>query len=180
LPTGTAGAIIPGRHRPARDVREHRQVREGEELVMLEEFRKFAMRGNVLDMAVGVIIGGAFGRITTSLVNDVLMPPVGLLLGNVDFTDLYVTLSGATAPTLAAAQEAGAVTLNYGVFLNTVINFLIVAFAVFLLVRTVNRLKERGEAPPPPATTKTCPLCRSTIHLEATRCPQCTSELAAA
>jgi large conductance mechanosensitive channel len=147
---------------------------------MLKEFKEFAMRGNVLDMAVGIIIGAAFGSIVTSLVNDILMPPIGLLLGKVDFTNLFITLrnpKGAELATLAAAKVAGATTLNYGVFLNTVINFLIVAFAVFLLVRQVNRLRRQPAAAVP--ASKECPYCFSGIPLKATRCPYCTSELKA-
>jgi len=149
---------------------------------MLEEFKKFAMRGNVVDMAVGIIIGGAFGTIVKSLVADVIMPPVGLLLGGVDFADLFITLKeGATAgpyASLAAAQEAGAVTISYGVFFNAVVSFLIVAFAVFLLVRSINRLQAEEEAPEPEeVTTKDCIFCYSTIAIKATRCPNCTSEL---
>ncbi len=145
---------------------------------MLKEFKEFAMRGNVLDLAVGIIIGGAFGTIVKSLVDDVIMPPIGLALGNVDFADLFLLLkagSKAAPPyaTLAEAQAAGAVTVNYGIFVNAVITFLIVAFAVFLLVRAANRLR-----PPVPAaaTTKECPYCRMAIPIGATRCPQCTSE----
>lgn len=142
---------------------------------MLKEFKEFVMRGNVLDMAVGIIIGAAFGKIVTSLVNDILMPPIGLLLGGVDFSNLYVNVSGGTYPSLAAAKEAGAATLNYGVFLNTVLDFIIVAFAIFLVVRAVNRLK-RQPAPAAP-TTRDCPFCLSKIPVKATRCPFCTSEL---
>ena len=148
---------------------------------MLKEFREFAMRGNVVDMAVGIIIGAAFGKIVTSLVADVIMPPIGLLLGNVDFTDLYINLSGTTYASLEAAREAGAATINIGIFVNTVLDFVIIAFAIFLLIRTINRLKrkeEAGEAPSP--TTKSCPYCVSTIPIKAVRCPQCTSEIAAA
>ena len=148
---------------------------------MLKEFKKFAMRGNVVDMAVGIIIGGAFGTIVKSLVNDIIMPPIGLLLGGVDFGDLFITLKdGSTAgpySTLAAAQEAGAVTISYGVFFNAVVSFLIVAFAVFLLVRSINKLRAEEEAPPPDPTTEECSLCFSEIPLKATRCPYCTSEL---
>jgi large conductance mechanosensitive channel len=147
---------------------------------MLKEFKEFAMRGNVLDMAIGIIIGAAFGGIVTSLVKDVIMPPLGLLLGKVDFSNLYINLSGGDYASLAAAQEAGAATINYGVFLNTVINFLIVAFAVFLLVRQVNRFKRQEEGPPPEPTTKDCPFCATEIAIKATRCPNCTSELKAA
>ena len=146
---------------------------------MLKEFKEFAMRGNVLDLAVGIIIGGAFGTIVKSLVDDVLMPPIGLLLGNVDFADLFLMLKAGpkAAPpyaTLAEAQAAGAVTINYGLFFNAVIAFLIVAFAVFLVVRAANRLQPK-EAPA--ATTKDCPYCRMAVPLAATRCPHCTSEL---
>lgn len=146
---------------------------------MLEEFKKFALRGNVLDLAIGIIIGTAFGKIVTSLVNDILMPPIGLLLGKVDFSNLFIDLSGQGYPSLAAAQAAGAPTINYGLFINTVIDFIIVAFVIFLLVRQVNRLM----APPAPApaapTTKECPYCLSTIPIQATRCAYCTSELKA-
>jgi len=145
---------------------------------MLKEFKEFAMRGNVLDMAVGIILGASFGGIVTSLVNDLLMPPIGLLLGRVDFSNLFVSLSSRHFDTLAAAKAAGAATINYGVFLNTIINFVIVAFAIFLLVRQVNRL--RGPAPAPAAPTqKPCPYCCSPIPIAATRCPQCTSQLKA-
>jgi large conductance mechanosensitive channel len=151
---------------------------------MLQEFKKFAMRGNVVDMAVGIIIGGAFGTIVKSLVADVLMPPIGLLMGGVDFSNLFITLKeGATAgpyASLAGAQEAGAVVISYGVFMNSVISFLIVAFAVFLLIRGINKLQEEEEAPPEEPTTKECPFCVSEIPINATRCPNCTSELATA
>jgi large conductance mechanosensitive channel len=147
---------------------------------MLKEFKEFAMRGNVLDLAVGIIIGASFGTIVKSLVDDVIMPPIGLALGNVDFADLFLLLKeGAKAAppyaTLAEAQAAGAVTVNYGVFVNAIITFLIVAFAVFLLVRAANRLRPQ-EAPAAP-TTKECLYCRMAIPVGATRCPQCTSEL---
>jgi large conductance mechanosensitive channel len=145
---------------------------------MLKEFKEFAMRGNVLDMAVGIIIGAAFGRIIASMVDDVLMPPIGLLLGGMDFSNLFVSLSAQQYDSLAAAKAAGAATINYGLFLNAVINFLIVAFAIFLLVKQVNRLKRPAPAPAPPAT-RDCPHCFSPISLKATRCPQCTSELRA-
>ena len=152
---------------------------------MLKEFKEFAMRGNVVDMAVGIIIGAAFGTIITSLVADILMPPIGLLLGNIDFSNLFIVLKeGAKAAgpyaSLAAAKAAGAVTINYGFFINTIISFLIVAFAVFLLIRSVNRLKRQEEAPPAAPTTKECPHCISTIPIKASRCPHCTSELKAA
>ncbi len=149
---------------------------------MLKEFKAFAMRGNVVDMAVGIIIGAAFGTIVKSLVDDVIMPPIGLLLGNVDFTNLFVVLrdgAAAAAPyaSLDAAKKAGAVTLNYGVFINAVVSFTIVAFAVFMLVRAMNRLKAAEEAAPAEPTTKDCPYCYSAIPLMATRCPHCTSQL---
>ena len=146
---------------------------------MLKEFKEFAMRGNVIDLAVGVIIGAAFGTIVKSLVDDVLMPPIGLLVGGLDFSNLFVSLSGQHYPSLAAAKEAGAPTINYGLFLNNVLNFVIVAFAVFLLVRQINRLKRETPVPPPAPTEKPCPFCISTIPLAATRCPHCTSELRA-
>ncbi len=152
---------------------------------MLKEFKEFAMRGNVIDMAVGIIIGAAFGTIVTSLVADVLMPPIGLLLGSIDFANLFIVLKeGAKAAgpyaSLAAAKAAGAVTINYGFFINTVISFVIVAFAVFLLVRSINRLKRQVEAPPAVTTTKECSYCFSTVPIKATRCPHCTSDLKAA
>ena len=146
---------------------------------MLKEFKEFAMRGNVIDMAVGIIIGAAFGTIVKSLVDDVIMPPIGLLLGNVDFSNLYINLSGQDYASLAEAQKAGAATLNYGLFLNTIINFIIVAFAVFLLIRQVNRFAKKKEAPAAP-TAKECPHCLSSIPIKATRCPHCTSQLQAA
>jgi large conductance mechanosensitive channel len=144
---------------------------------MWKEFKEFAMRGNVVDMAVGIIIGAAFGRIITSLVNDILLPPLGLALGKVDFSNLFLNLSRTSYTTLAQAKAAGAPTLNYGVFLNTVVNFLIVAFAIFLLVRGINRVRRQQEAPAPEPTTKQCPYCDSTISIHAVRCPQCTSDL---
>jgi large conductance mechanosensitive channel len=149
---------------------------------MLQEFKKFAMRGNVVDMAVGIIIGAAFGTIVTSVVNDIIMPPIGLGLGNVDFSNLFVVLKeGASAgpyASVAAAKAAGAVTWNYGLFVNTIINFVIVAFAVYLLVRGMNKLqKEKAPAVP---TEKTCPFCQSSIPIKATRCAHCTSEVPAA
>ncbi len=143
---------------------------------MLKEFREFAMRGNVIDLAVGVIIGAAFGKIVTSLVNDIIMPPLGLILGRVDFSNLFLDLSGKSYASLAAAKAAGAPTVNYGVFVNNVLDFLIVAFAVFLLVRGVNRLYR---APPPAPTTRPCPYCLSAVPLAATRCPACTSAIVA-
>ena len=143
---------------------------------MLKEFTEFAMRGNVLDLAIGVIIGGAFGKIVTSLVNDILMPPIGLLLGQVNFGDLYIDLSGGNYESLSAAQAAGAATINYGLFLNTIIDFLIVALVIFLIVRQINRLQKPTPKPAEP-TTKECPYCLSAIPKKATRCPACTSAL---
>jgi large conductance mechanosensitive channel len=146
---------------------------------MLQEFKEFALRGNVLDLAIAVIIGSAFGAIVNSFVSDILMPPIGLLVGNAEFSDLFINLSGGRYETLAAAQEAGAVTINYGMFANTIINFIIIAFALFLIVRQVNRLQRKEEKPEEP-TTKQCPYCLSTIPLAATRCPHCTAELESA
>jgi len=151
---------------------------------MLKEFKEFAMRGNVVDMAVGIVIGAAFGTIITSLVADVVMPPIGLLLGNVDFSNMFILLKdGAKAPgpyeSLAAAKAAGAVTMNIGVFINTIISFIIVAFAVFLIIRNINRLKKQEAAPPAVPTTKDCPFCITAIPIKAVRCPHCTSELKA-
>jgi large conductance mechanosensitive channel len=143
---------------------------------MFKEFKEFAMRGNVVDMAVGIIIGAAFGRIITSLVGDIIMPPIGVVLGKVDFANLFLNLSGKPYDTLAAAKAAGAATINYGVFLNTVIDFLIVAFVIFLMVRQINRWGKPAPAAVP--TTKECPYCASTIPIKATRCPNCTSQLA--
>lgn len=143
---------------------------------MLKEFKEFALRGNVIDLAIGVIIGGAFGKIITSLVNDILMPPIGLLLGKVDFSNLYINLSGGHFASLAAAKDAGAATINYGSFLNTVIDFLIVAFIIFLIIRQINRLQKPAPKPAAPPT-KECPYCLTSIPMKATRCPACTSEL---
>jgi len=142
---------------------------------MLKEFKQFAMRGNVLDMAVGIIIGAAFGKIVTSLVSDILMPPIGRILGRVDFSSLFINLSGQSYDSLAAAKAAGAATINYGMFLNTVIDFVIVAFVIFLIIRQVNKWQKPAPAAAP--TTKECPYCASAIPLKATRCPNCTSEL---
>lgn len=147
---------------------------------MLKEFKEFAMRGNVVDMAVGIIIGAAFGKIISSLVGDVIMPPIGILMGGVDFSEIYINLSGGDYASLAAAKEAGAATLNIGLFINTVIDFLIVAFAIFMMVKMMNRLKRQEEAPAAEPTTRECPHCLSTIPIKATRCAHCTSELAAA
>jgi large conductance mechanosensitive channel len=143
---------------------------------MLKEFRDFAMRGSVLDLAVGIIIGAALTTIVQSFVNDILMPPIGLLLGGVDFGNLFISLNGTAYPSLAAAQEAGAPTINYGLFINNVINFLIVAFVVFLIIRQVNKLRRPAPAAP---TTKECPYCYTNIPIKATRCPECTSQLGA-
>jgi large conductance mechanosensitive channel len=137
---------------------------------MIKEFKEFAMRGNVLDMAVGIIIGASFGKIISSLVNDVIMPPIGLLMGKVDFSNLVLTLMAKTA-------ETEAVTIKYGVFINTVLDFVIVAFAIFLLIKQVNRFKKKEEPAPPAPSTKDCPKCFSAIHINAARCPHCTSEL---
>ncbi len=144
---------------------------------MIKEFKEFAMRGNVVDLAVGIVMGAAFGRIITSLINDLIMPPIGLLLGGVNFADLFINLSTKAAPTLAAAKAAGIPTINYGLFLNTVLDFLVVAWVIFLLVRQVNRLRHSPEVAP---TTKECKYCLSPVPLKATRCPHCTSELRAA
>jgi len=145
---------------------------------MLKEFKEFALRGNVLDMAIGIILGASFGKIATSLVNDLLMPPLGLLLGQMNFSNLFFNLSGRDFSTLAEAQAAGAPTLNYGLFLNTVVDFLLVAFAVFLLVRQVNRFR-RQQAPPPAPAARDCPFCLMSVPLRAARCGHCTSELKA-
>jgi large conductance mechanosensitive channel len=148
---------------------------------MLKEFREFITRGNAVDMAVGLIIGAAFGAIVSSLVTDVLMPPVGLALGKVDFANLFVILKSGAVPgpyaTIAAAKQAGAVTLNYGVFINTIISFLIIALAVFLVIRQFNKMKRKAEAPAAAPTTKECPYCYSAVAIKATRCPFCTSSL---
>lgn len=144
---------------------------------MWKEFREFAMRGNVVDLAVGLVVGAAFGKIVTSFVSDILMPPLGLALGKVDFSNLFINLSGGSYRSLADAKAAGAATINYGAFINTVIDFVIVAFAIFLLVRGINRL--RREPAPPTPTTRSCPYCITTVPLQATRCPACTSPLEA-
>jgi large conductance mechanosensitive channel len=149
---------------------------------MLKEFREFAMRGNVVDMAVGIIIGGAFGTIVKSLVDDVIMPPIGLLLGGVDFANFFVALKPGATPgpyaSLADAKTAGAVTVNYGLFLNAIIGFMIVAFAVFLLIKSMNSMKRAEQTAPAAATTKACGFCATSIPLGATRCPNCTSQCA--
>jgi len=148
---------------------------------MFKEFREFALRGSVMDMAVGIIIGAAFGAIVSSLVSDVLMPPIGMLLGRVDFSNLYAVIaSGKVAgpyASLAAAQQAGAVTLNYGLFINKIISFLIVAFSLFLIIRSMNQMKKKEAAAPAEPTTKECPFCFTMIPIKAVRCPHCTSEL---
>ncbi|MGN7471134.1 large conductance mechanosensitive channel protein MscL [Brevibacillus sp. SAFN-007a] len=144
---------------------------------MLKEFKEFALKGNVLDLAIGVVIGGAFGKIVTSLVNDILTPLIGLLLGKVDFSNLFITLSGGDYNTLAEAKAGGAATLNYGLFLNTVIDFVIIAFSIFLVVKQLNRFKRKQAAEKAPETTKECPYCITAIPIKATRCPHCTSML---
>lgn len=150
----------------------------------VKEFREFAVKGNVVDMAVGIIIGGAFGTVVSSFVKDVMMPPLGMLVGDIDFQDIMLVLKEGSTPgpyeTLAAAKDAGAVTLNVGLFINAAVSFTIVAFAVFLLVKGINRLKREEAAPPPAPTTKECPFCTSAIPLKAKRCPHCTSEIAPA
>jgi large conductance mechanosensitive channel len=142
---------------------------------MLREFKEFVMRGNVVDLAIAVVIGAAFGKIITSFVEDVLMPPIGLALGNVDFSNLFLNLSGKEYPSVAAAKAAGAATLNYGIFFNQIINFLIIAFAIFLLIKQLNRLQKPVPAPAP--ATKDCPYCLTAIPIKATKCAHCTSEL---
>lgn len=147
---------------------------------MFKEFKEFALRGNVLDMAVGIIIGGAFGKIITSFVGDVLMPPIGLLLGKVDFSNMFLNLGEGIFTKLADAKAAGVPTVNYGLFFNTIIDFVIVAFTIFLLIRQVNRLKRESEPAPAAPATRDCPHCCTAIAIKATRCPACTSELKAA
>ena len=142
---------------------------------MFKDFKEFVMRGNVLDLAIGVIIGAAFGKIITSLVNDILMPPLGILLGKVDFANMFIDLSGAKYPTLAAAKAAGAATINYGLFLNAIVDFLLVALVIFMIVKQANKL--RREPAPAPPSTKDCPFCATAIPLSAKRCPHCTSQL---
>ncbi|HPZ43403.1 MAG TPA: large conductance mechanosensitive channel protein MscL [Bacillota bacterium] len=142
---------------------------------MLKEFKEFAMRGNMIDLAVGIIIGAAFGKIVTSLVNDIIMPPIGLLLGRVDFSNLFIDLSGNHYITLAEAKEAGAATINYGLFINNVIDFLIVSFVIFLLIRQINRFKRQEEVKAP--DTKECPYCITVISAKARKCPNCTADL---
>ncbi|HTN43027.1 MAG TPA: large conductance mechanosensitive channel protein MscL [Nitrospiria bacterium] len=144
---------------------------------MLKEFKEFAIKGNAIDMAVGIIIGAAFGKIVSSLVNDILMPPIGLLVGNVDFSGLFLSLSGQPYRTLAEAKAAGGATINYGLFINTVIDFLIVSFVIFMLIRQINRLKKEPAAQPAAPTTRDCPYCFSAISIKATRCPHCTAQV---
>jgi large conductance mechanosensitive channel len=146
---------------------------------MLKEFKEFAMKGNVLDMAIGIIIGAAFGKIISSMVSDILMPPIGMLMGKVDFSSLFINLTGQPFPSLAAAKSAGAPTINYGVFLQTILDFVIVAFVIFMVVKQVNRFK-KPDAPPAPPSTKPCPYCLSEIPLKAIRCSHCTSDVKAA
>lgn len=147
---------------------------------MFKEFKEFAVKGNMIDLAIGIIIGAAFSGVISSLVNDVIMPPIGLLLGNVDFSNMFITLSGGHFLTLEEAKAGGAVTLNYGLFVNTLINFLIVAFAVFILVKQVNNFKRMLDNEPAAGpTVKACPYCRSTIHIDAVKCPNCTSDIKA-
>lgn len=151
---------------------------------MIKEFKEFAMRGNIVDMAVGIIIGGAFGLIVKLLVSDVIMPPIGMLMGGVDFAELFVIIKeGATSgpyASLAAAKEAGAITINYGIFFNSIISFMVVAFSVFLLIRSINKMKREEEATEEEPTMKDCPFCFTSISIKASRCPQCTSQLDAA
>ena len=142
---------------------------------MLKEFKEFAMRGNVVDMAIGIVIGAAFGKIVSSFVEDIIMPPIGLLLGGVDFTNIFINLSGGDYASLEAAKEAGAATMNIGVFINTLLDFVIVAFAIFLVIKQMNRMNK--EEPPADPTTKDCPHCMTSIPIKASRCPNCTSEL---
>lgn len=144
---------------------------------MLKEFKDFAVKGNVIDLAIGVIIGGAFGKIVTSLVNDMIMPVIGLLVGKVDFSNLFVSLDGVKYISLAAAQEAGAATINYGIFINTIIEFLIISFSIFITIRQLNKLNKREEVAEEVSNTKKCPYCYTEIHTEATRCPNCTSQI---
>jgi large conductance mechanosensitive channel len=175
------GKVIFHSHSQEIEVEEQHQPQNRKERLMLKEFKEFAMKGNVVDMAVGIIIGAAFGTIVKSLVDDVIMPPIGLLLGNVDFSNLFITLKQGVAAgpyaTLEIAKKAGAVTLSYGAFFNTVISFVIVAFSVFLLVKGMNKLKRQQETASAAPTTKECPHCLSTIPIKASKCAHCTSQL---
>jgi large conductance mechanosensitive channel len=176
--------MLPHIPMPLGQTRPTGSVTQNEEEPMFKEFKEFAMRGNVVDMAVGIIIGGAFGTIVKSLVSDVLMPPIGLLLGGVDFTNLFAVLKDGAEQAgpymaLTDAQAAGAVSINYGVFLNNVISFLIVAFAVFVLIKGINAMKREEEDPASEPTTKDCSFCTTEIPIKALRCPNCTAELAA-
>ncbi|QSX08864.1 large conductance mechanosensitive channel protein MscL [Alkalibacter rhizosphaerae] len=143
---------------------------------MIKEFKEFALKGNMMDLAVGIIIGGAFGKIISSLVNDIIMPLIGLLIGKMDFTNLFAVLGDGSYVTLADAQAAGALTLNYGLFINNIIDFIVIAFSIFLVVKKMNSMRKKEEAPAP-VTTKQCPFCFGEVHLDATRCPHCTSQL---
>lgn len=149
----------------------------GRENKMLKEFKEFVMRGNVVDLAIGIVIGGAFGKIVTSFVSDILMPPIGLLLGKVNFSNLFIDLSGNHFTSLEEAKKAGAATINYGLFFNTILDFVIVAFAIFLLIRQINRMRRESEPAPAAPDTKECRFCLSVIPAGASRCPHCTSEL---
>lgn len=144
---------------------------------MLKEFKEFAMRGNVIELAIAVILGGAFGKIVSSLVNDIIMPPIGLLLSGIDFSNLFISLNGQSYASLADAQSAGAATINYGVFINAVIEFIIVAFIIFIFMRQINRWQQQPESEPEKPSTKDCPFCATTIPIKAQRCPNCTSDL---
>lgn len=144
---------------------------------MLKEFKEFAVKGNVIDLAIGVIVGGAFGKIVTSLVNDMIMPAIGLLIGRVDFTNLFISLDGVKYASLSAAQEAGAATINYGVFINTVLEFIIITFSIFIVIKQLNKFKKKEEVVEESPSTKKCPYCYTEIHLEASRCPNCTSTI---
>jgi large conductance mechanosensitive channel len=144
---------------------------------MLKEFKEFAVKGNVIDLAVGVVIGGAFGKIVSSLVNDMIMPVIGLLIKNVNFTDLFISLDNVDYLSLSAAQEAGAATINYGIFINTIFEFLIIAFSIFVVIRQLNRFKRKEVLVEAAPVTKPCPYCFTEIHLDASRCPHCTSEI---
>jgi len=158
-------------------IKDFRKVKESK---VLKEFKEFALRGNMIDLAIGILIGGGFNKIVTSLVNDIIMPPIGLIIGKVDFSDLFLDLSRSGATSLVDAQAKGAATLNYGLFLNNILDFLIIAIVVFFVVKQINRWKRSEQGPPPEPTNKECPFCVSMISVRATRCPNCTSELAKA